>query len=101
MNKSILRQAQELQSKLAKAQQELGEITVEASSGGGVVKVVIDGQQKIHSIKISPEVVNAEDVEFLEDLVLTAVSEAMQKSQELAASRLGALTGDIKIPGLP
>jgi len=100
MNKSIIRQAQELQAKLAKAQQELSNTTIEASSGGGAVKVTIDGQQNIQSVKISPEVVNPEDVELLEDLVLTAVREAIAKSQEAAAQRLGGLTGGLKIPGL-
>jgi len=96
----MLRQAQELQAKLAKAQQELAEATVEASSGGGAVKVTINGQQKILSIKISPEAINPEDAELLEDLILAAVSEAIAKSQELAAQRLGKLTGGLKIPGL-
>ena len=100
MNKNIFRQAQELQAKLAKAQQELGDITTEVSSGGGAIKIVIDGQQKIHSVSISPEVVNNEDVEFLEDMVMAAVNEAIQKSQELAASHLSDLTGGLKIPGM-
>ena len=100
MNKFFMQQAQKLQSKLAKAQEELGNITVEASSGGGAVKVTINGQQKIQSVKISPEVINLDDVELLEDLVLTAVSEAIAKSQEVAAERLGGLTGGLKIPGL-
>jgi len=95
-----MRQAQELQAKLAKAQQELSNTTIEASSGGGAVKVTIDGQQQIQSVKISPEVVDPEDVELLEDLVLTAVREAIAKSQEAAAQRLGGLTGGLKIPGL-
>ena len=100
MDKSILRQAQQLQAKLAKAQEELGNITVEASSGGGAVKVVIDGHQNIHSVEISPEVVNTEDVELLQDLVMTAVNEAVTKSQELASNHLSSLTGGLKIPGL-
>jgi hypothetical protein len=100
VNKFVMRQAQELQAKLAKAQQELADITVEASSGGGAVKVTINGQQKIQSVKISPEAINPDDVEMLEDLVLTAVNEAIAKSQELAAQRLGKLTGGLKIPGL-
>ena len=100
MNKFMMRQAQELQAKLAKAQQELSNTTIEASSGGGAVKVTIDGQQNIQSVKISPEVINPEDVELLEDLVLTAVREAIAKSQEAAAQRLGGLTGGLKIPGL-
>jgi hypothetical protein len=100
VNKFVMRQAQELQAKLAKAQQELADITVEASSGGDAVKVTINGQQKIQSVKISPEAINPDDVEMLEDLVLTAVNEAIAKSQELAAQRLGKLTGGLKIPGL-
>jgi len=100
MNKFVMRQARELQAKLAKAQQELSDTVVEASSGGGAVKVTIDGQQKVQSVKISPEVVNPDDVELLEDLVLTAVSEAIAKSQEVAAKQLGGLTGGLKIPGL-
>ncbi len=100
MNKFMMRQAQELQAKLAKAQQELSNTVVEASSGGGAIKITIDGQQKIQSVKISPEVVNSDDVELLEDLVLSAVSEAIAKSQEAAAKHLGELTGGLKIPGL-
>lgn len=100
MNKFVFRQAQELQAKLAKAQQELGDMTTEVSSGGGAIKIVIDGQQKIRSVSISPEAINAEDVELLEDLVMAAVNEAIQKSQELAASHLSSLTGGLKIPGL-
>jgi len=100
MNKFFMQQAQKLQSQLAKAQEELSNLTVEASSGGGAVKVTMNGQQKIQSIKISPEAINPDDVELLEDLVLTAVSEAITKSQEAAAKHLGGLTGGLKIPGL-
>jgi len=100
MDKSILRQAQQLQAKLAKAQEELGTMTVEATSGGGAVKVVIDGHQKVHSVEISPEVATAGDVELLQDLVMTAVNEAVAKSQELVSKRLSGLTGGLNIPGL-
>ncbi len=100
MNRFMMRQAQELQAKLAKAQQELAEATIEASSGGGAVKVTITGQQKILSVKIAPEAINPDDAELLEDLVLTAISEAITKSQELAAERLGKVTGGLNIPGL-
>jgi DNA-binding YbaB/EbfC family protein len=101
MNKFLFRQAQELQAKLAKAQEELKDITIEVSSGGGAVKVVIDGQQEVHSVSIAPEVVNAEDVEMLQDLVMTAMNEAIKKSQELAASRLDGLASGLKLPGMP
>jgi DNA-binding YbaB/EbfC family protein len=100
MDKSILRQAQQLQAKLAKAQEELGNITVEATSGGGAVKVVIDGHQKIHSVEISPEVTESGDIELLQDLVMTAVNEAITKSQELVNKHLSSLTGGLNIPGL-
>lgn len=100
MNKHFLRQAQELQARLAKAQEELATATAEGSAGGGMVKVVATGQQKVQSVKISPEVVNKEDVEMLEDLVTAAVNEALEKSQEMAQKRLSALTGGFNIPGL-
>ena len=100
MNKFMMQQAHKLQARLAQAQEEMSNLTIETSSGGGAVKITINGQQKIQSVKISPEVINPEDVELLEDLVLTAVSEAIAKSQEVAAEHLGGLTGGLKIPGL-
>jgi DNA-binding YbaB/EbfC family protein len=100
VNRSFMRQAQELQAKLAKAQQELAEATIEGSAGGGAVKVTVNGQQQIQSVKISPEALESGDVEMLEDLVLAAVTEAVTKSQEMAAKRMGKLTGGLNIPGL-
>ena len=100
MDKSILRQAQQLQAKLAKAREELGKMTVEATSGGGAVKVVLDGHQKVHSVQISPEVIESGDVELLQDLVMAAVNEAITKSQELVNKHLSSLTGGLNIPGL-
>ncbi|OGO31635.1 MAG: nucleoid-associated protein, YbaB/EbfC family [Chloroflexi bacterium RBG_16_56_11] len=100
MNKHMLQQAQRLQAQLLKAQEELANLTVEASSGGGAVTVNMNGQQQIVSVKISPEVVNPQDVEMLEDMVLTAVREAQVKAQEAAAKKMGGLTGGLKIPGL-
>jgi DNA-binding YbaB/EbfC family protein len=100
MNKFMMQQAQKLQAQLLKAQEELANLTVEASSGGGAVTVVMNGQQQIQSVKISPEVVDPEDVEMLEDMVLTAVREAQAKAQEAAAKKMGGLTGGLKIPGL-
>jgi DNA-binding YbaB/EbfC family protein len=95
-----MQQAQRLQAQLLKAQEELANLTVEASSGGGAVKVVMSGQQKIISVKISPEVVDPGEVGMLEDMVLAAVSEALARSQEAAAKMMGGLTGGLKIPGL-
>ncbi len=100
MNLSMLNQARELKSKLDKAQKELGNTIVEVESGKGTVKVVINGQQNIQSIKISPKVIDPDKAEHLEELVLKAVSEAIAKSQKLAAKQLGGLTGGLKIPGL-
>ena len=100
MNRRMIQQAQQLQAQLLKAQKELAEMTVEASSGGGAVTVVMNGQQQIQSVKISPEVIDPEDVEMLEDMVLSAVREAQNKAQELAAKQMGGLTGGLNIPGL-
>ncbi len=99
-NKRMMQQAQQLQEQLLRAQQKLGESVIEVSSGGGAIKITVNGQQEIKSVKIAPEVVSADDIEMLEDLVLTAVNEAISKSQEMAAQQLGALTGGLKIPGL-
>lgn len=100
MNKRMLQQAQQLQAQLMKAQQDLAELIVEASTGGGAVAVTMNGQQAIQSVKISPDVVDPEDVEMLEDLVLSAVKEAQAKAQEAAQKMMGGLTGGLNIPGL-
>ena len=100
MNLSMLNQALKLKSELDKTKKELGNAIVEASSGKGAVKVIINGQQKIQSIEISPEVIDPDKTKHLEKLVLEAVSEAITKSQKLAAKQLKGLTGGLKIPGL-
>jgi hypothetical protein len=100
MNQKFIRQAQELQNRLAKAQEELANTIIEGTSGGGAIKVTVNGQQEIQAIKISPDVVNPQEVEMLEDLVLSAVRDAMMKAQELASKKMGGLTGGLKIPGL-
>jgi DNA-binding YbaB/EbfC family protein len=100
VNRAFMRQAQELQARLAKAQEELAEAKIEASSGGGAVTVTVNGQQQVLSVKISPEAIEPDDVEMLEDLVLAAVNEALTKSQEMAAKRMGKITGGLNIPGL-
>ena len=98
MNKNMLRQAQQLQAKLAKAQEALENVVVEATSGGGVVKVVITGKLKIQSVEISPDV--ADDIEMLQDLVMAATNEAIDKAQDLAQKSFGSITGGMNIPGL-
>ena len=103
MNKNFMRQAQQLQKQvtkmqedLANAQKELETEEVEASSGGGVVTVVITGKLKIKSINIEPEA-----IEMLQDLVTAAVNEAIETAQKMAESRLSSITGGMNIPGLP
>ena len=100
MNRNLMRQAQELQAKLARAQKELENMTVEVTAGGDAIKVVIDGQQHIRSVTISPEIVTPEDIEMLQDMVMAAFNEAIKKSQGLAADHLGGLASGLNIPGL-
>jgi DNA-binding YbaB/EbfC family protein len=97
LNQNMMRQ---MQNRLMKMQEELAAETVEATAGGGVVKAVATGQQKLVSIDIDPSVIDPEDVEMLQDLVVVAVNDALTKAQELAAQRLSGLTGGMKIPGL-
>lgn len=95
-----MKQAQQLQQRMMKLQEELETETVEASVGGGVVKVVVSGKMKVESIEIDPDVVSPDDVDMLQDLVLAAVNEGMEKAQEMASSKMGAITGGMNIPGL-
>ena len=97
---NLMKQAQRMQEQMLEIQEGLKSRTVEATVGGGMVTVAANGQQEILSISISPEVVDPEDVEMLEDLVLAAVNEARRKSQEMAAQEMEKLTGGMKIPGL-
>ena len=96
----MMKQAQKLQARMLKMQEELAEKTVESAVGGGMIKVVANGRQQVVSIRIEPEVVNPEDVEMLQDLVLAAVNDALAKSQEMVSSEMGKLTGGLKLPGL-
>lgn len=98
--RDLARQMQQMQTRLAKIQEELGSETVEASVGGGMITIVMTGHQVVESVKIDPDAVDPEDVETLQDLMVAAYNEALKKSQELASTRLGALTGGMKIPGL-
>lgn len=97
---SMMKQAQKLQKKMLKTQEELATKTVEASAGGGMVKVIANGSQKIESIVFEKEVVDPEDIEMLQDLALAAVNDALNKSQEMVSSEMGKLTGGLNIPGL-
>jgi DNA-binding YbaB/EbfC family protein len=92
-----LAQAQEL---LAKAQEELNAATIEGTAGGGAVRVTMNGEQKIQSIAIQPEVVDPEDVEMLQDLIMAAIADAAERASELQSKSFGAITGGLNIPGL-
>lgn len=99
-SQNMLRQAQELQQQLAQAQEEIHAATVEVSVGGGVVTVVMSGDRKLRSVTIDPEVVDPKDSEMLQDLVLAAVNEALDKVEALHAERMAGLTGGLPLPGL-
>lgn len=96
----MMAQIQKLQEEMVKTQERLGDEIVEVTVGGGMVKAVMNGHQKLVSIAIAPEAVNPEDVEMLQDMVLAAVNEAIERAQGLAADKMSALTGGLKIPGL-
>jgi DNA-binding YbaB/EbfC family protein len=97
---NLLKQAQELQTRMAQAQEELARKTVEAASGGGMVRVTVNGQLALSSIQIDPTVVNPQETEMLQDLVLAAVNEGLRRAREMAAEEMGKITGGLKIPGL-
>jgi len=96
----MMKQAQQLQTKMMKMQEELAERTVEGTAGGGMIKAVANGKQQVVSITIEEEVVDPEDVEMLQDLILAAVNDALNRSQEMVSSEMGKLTGGMNIPGL-
>ncbi|MCD9022382.1 YbaB/EbfC family nucleoid-associated protein [Cohnella silvisoli] len=96
----MMKQVKKMQEQMMKAQEELGTKTIEGTAGGGVVTVSINGHKKLLDIKIKPEAVDPEDIEMLQDLVLTAVNDALTKADELANQDMGKYTGGMKIPGL-
>jgi hypothetical protein len=96
----IMKQAQQMQERMAKLQEEAGKKTVEASAGGGMVTVVANGKQEILSVKIDPEVFSGNDRAMLEDLLLAAVNEALRKARDLMSEEMKTLTGGLQIPGL-
>ena len=97
---NMMKEAQKLQARMLKMQEELAEKTVESAVGGGMIKVVANGRNQVVSIRIEKEVVNPEDVEMLQDLILAAVNDALTKSQEMVAAQMSKLTGGLNIPGL-
>ncbi len=96
----LMKQAQQMQKRMLEIREELANQTVEATVGG-MVTAVVNGQQDLVSLHITPEVVDPDDTEMLEDLVVAAVNEALQQSQELMSDEMSKLTGNFKIPGLP
>lgn len=97
---NIMKQAQQMQRRMAELQQELENKKVEASSGGGMVTAVVSGKQQLLELRIDPTAVDPEDVEMLQDLVTAAVNEALKQSQQMAQEEMGKLTGGMNIPGL-
>lgn len=97
---NILKQAQEMHGKISQLQEEMANKTVEATAGGGMVNIVINGKQQVLSIRIDPEVVNREDVDMLQDLICAAVNEAIRKSQEMMTEEMKKITGGLSIPGI-
>jgi DNA-binding YbaB/EbfC family protein len=97
---SFMRQAQQMQNKMAKLQEELATRTVEAASGGGAVTAVATGNQLLSAIKIDKEVISSDDVEMLQDLVMTAVNEALKKAKAMSESEMAKITGGMSMPGL-
>ena len=97
---NILKQAQEMHAKISQLQEEMANKTVEASAGGGMVNIVMNGKQQVLSIRIDPEVVNREDIDMLQDLMAAAVNEAIRKSQEMMSEEMKKITGGLSIPGM-
>jgi len=98
---NLMKQAQQFQSKMAKLQEELGERTVEASAGGGMISVTVNGRQEVLSVKIDPEVVDPDDVEMLQDLILAAVNDGLGKAKEMVNEEMGKLTKGLNLPNIP
>jgi nucleoid-associated protein EbfC len=96
----MMKQAQQLQARMLKLQEELAEKTIETSAGGGMVKVIANGRQQLVSIRIEKEVVDPDDVEMLQDLILAASNDALTKAQEMATEEMNKLTGGLNIPGM-
>ncbi|HEY1012115.1 MAG TPA: YbaB/EbfC family nucleoid-associated protein [Herpetosiphonaceae bacterium] len=100
MDRKMLNQLQQMQKKMMQAQEELGTTNVEGSAGGGIVTVTMNGHREVQAVKISPDAVDPDDVELLQDLVMAAIADASKKAQEIAEAKMGPLTGGVNIPGL-
>ena len=100
MDQRMLKQLQQMQNKMVKAQEDLANETVTATSGGGAVTIEMNGHHEVKAVKIDPDAVDPEDIAMLEDMVLTAFNEALEKAQTLAQEKMGAITGGLNIPGM-
>ena len=97
----IAKMAQQMQTQMAQAQEELGQTTLEASAGGGAVRIVITGAQEVRSVEIDPSAIDPDEAEMLQDLVMTAVNEAIGRSKELERERMSGIAGAMGLPGMP
>ncbi|MBF6613351.1 MAG: YbaB/EbfC family nucleoid-associated protein [Chloroflexi bacterium] len=100
MDQRMLKQLEQMQKKMVKAQEDLANETVTASAGGGAVTVEMNGHHEVKSVKIDPDAIDPQDVEILQDMVLTAFNEALDKAQTMAQEKMGAITGGLNIPGM-
>ncbi|MBA3947516.1 MAG: YbaB/EbfC family nucleoid-associated protein [Herpetosiphonaceae bacterium] len=100
MDRKMMQQLQQMQTKLVKAQEELGKTDVEGTAGGGAVKVVMNGHRELRTLTIAQDAVDPEDVETLQDMIVAAFNDASKKAQDLSEQKLGGLTGGMNIPGL-
>jgi len=97
----VAKMAQQMQAQMAQAQEELKDTTLEATAGGGAVRIVITGAQEVRSVEIDPSAVDGDEVEMLQDLVMTAMNEAIMRSKELERERMGRIAGSMGLPGMP
>lgn len=97
---NMMQQIRQLQEDMAREQEALGDQVVQVSVGGGAIQMTMNGHQRLQSVEITPDLLSPDDVEMVQDLILAAVNEAIERSQELASDRMGALTGGLKVPGL-
>lgn len=100
IDRKLLKQMEEMQRNMVKAQEEVSATVVEGSAGGGMVAVKLNGKQELETVTLSPEVVDPDDIEMLQDLIVAAVNDAQRKLQEISQSKMGAVTGGLQIPGL-
>ncbi|MEM7676789.1 MAG: YbaB/EbfC family nucleoid-associated protein [Myxococcota bacterium] len=96
----LMRQAKRMQAKIEKIREEAGQKTVEGTAGGGMVVVVVNGKNEVQSVKIDPQAVDPDDVDMLQDLVMTATNQAMQRANEMMQSEMGQVTGGMPMPGM-